>query len=120
MPSPSKTTTGANRANLAGADLARMRRPPTHPGEVFEKEYLEPLGISQAEAARKLGMSSVRMNQIVLGNRAVTPETAILFSYLTDTDPMLWLRLQAEHDLWEAFRKTRGKLKQLQAAVAGE
>lgn len=100
--------------------LDAMDRPPTHPGEIFEEEYRKPSGISQAEAARRMGMSTVRLNQIVGGNRGVTPATAVLFSMLTDTDPMLWLRLQAEYDLWHVIRETRGKVKHLAAAAEGD
>ena len=120
MPSGSKTSTAANRAEVTGADLARMRRPPTHPGEVFEEEYRKPSGISQAEAARQMGMSTVRLNQIVGGNRSVTPATAILLSIQTKTDPLMWLHLQNEYDVWHLIQKSRGKLKHLQAAAAAE
>ena len=87
-----------------GADLSRMRRPPTHPGEVFEEEYRKPLGISQAEAARRMGMSTNRLNEIVLGKRGVTAETAVLMGELTGTTPGLWLHMQADYDLWHALQ----------------
>lgn len=101
--SPSKTSTAAKRVD-AGADLARMRRPPTHPGEVFEEEYRKPSGISQAEAARRMGMSTNRLNEIVAGKRSVTAETAVLFGALSGTDPRIWLHMQADYDLWHALR----------------
>lgn len=108
MPSASKTSTAANKADRGGADLARMRRPPTHPGEIFEEEYRKPSGISQAEAARRMGMSSNRLNEIVAGKRSVTAETAVLMGALTGSNPGLWLHLQADHDLWHALRATKG------------
>jgi addiction module HigA family antidote len=93
-----------------------MRRPPTHPGEIFEEEWRKPSGISQAEAARRLGMSTVRLNQIVRANRAVTAETAVLFSELTATKPQFWLYLQANCDLWHALRRTDvSKIRRLKA-----
>jgi addiction module HigA family antidote len=85
-----------------------MKRPPTHPGEIFEEEYRKPSGISQAEAARRMGMSTNRLNEIVLGKRGVTAETAVLMGELTKTDPRLWLHLQADYDLWHAL-KERGR-----------
>jgi addiction module HigA family antidote len=103
--SASKTSTAASKTDR-GADLARMRRPPTHPGEIFEEEYRKPAGISQAEAARRMGMSANRLNEIVAGKRSVTAETAVLFSALTGTDPRLWLSLQTDHDLWHALQTT--------------
>jgi addiction module HigA family antidote len=81
-----------------------MRRPPTHPGEVFEEEYRKPSGISQAEAARRMGMSTNRLNEIVAGKRSVTAETAVLFGALSGTDPRIWLHMQADYDLWHALR----------------
>ena len=106
--SPSKTSTVASKPS-AGANLARMRRPPTHPGEIFEEEYRKPSGISQAEAARRMRMSANRLNEIVAGKRAVTAETAVLMGALTGTDPRMWLHLQADHDLWQALQETDTK-----------
>lgn len=103
--SPSKISTAAAKRK-GGADLGRMRRPPTHPGEMFEEEFRKPIGISQAEAARRMGMSTNRLNEIVAGKRGVTAETAVLFGALTGTDPRVWLHLQADHDLWHALRDT--------------
>jgi addiction module HigA family antidote len=102
--SPVKTTTAANQPR-GGADLARMRQAPTHPGEMFEEEYRKPSGISQAEAARRMGMSTNRLNEIVAGKRGVTAETAVLFSALTGVSPQFWLHLQADYDLWHALRE---------------
>lgn len=105
MTSVSKTSTAASkRSGLAGASLARMRRAPTHPGEVFEEEFRKPSGLSQAEAARRMGMSANRLNEIVAGKRGVTAQTAILFGAITNTNPRMWLQMQVDHDLWEALR----------------
>ena len=101
--SRSKTSTAASKPK-SGADLGRMRHPPTHPGEMFEEEYRKPSGISQAEAARRMGMSTNRLNEIVAGKRGVTAETAVLFAALTGGSPQFWLHLQADYDLWHALR----------------
>lgn len=100
--SRSKTSTAA--ASPEGADLRRMRRAPTHPGEVFEEEYRKPSGLSQAEAARRMGMSANRLNEIVAGKRSVTAETAVLFEALVGVEARFWLQLQLERDLWTAYR----------------
>jgi addiction module HigA family antidote len=92
-----------------GADLTAMRRPPTHPGEVFEEEWRKPSGISQAEAARRMRMSANRLNEIVAGKRGVTAETAVLFGELTGTNPQMWLHLQADHDLWHALQHRKAR-----------
>lgn len=101
--SASKTSTAASKPS-EGAALAKMRRAPTHPGEIFEEEYRKPSGLSQAEAARRMRMSSNRLNEIVAGKRGMTAETAILVAALTRTTPEFWMKLQTDHDLWHALK----------------
>jgi addiction module HigA family antidote len=104
--SASRTSTAARAPkSTAGADLARMRRAPTHPGEILLKEFLEPHGFgAQAAAAKAMGMSKVRLNQIIGGHRAMTAETCVLVAALTGTSPQFWAHLQADHDVWRALR----------------
>ena len=83
-------------------------RPPTHPGEMLLKEFLEPLGVSQAEAATRMSIPFQRLNGIVKGRRAVSADTALLLDALTDWDAQIWLTLQAKWDLWHAL-KARGR-----------
>jgi addiction module HigA family antidote len=91
----------------AGIDVRRMRRPPTHPGEVLLEEFLVPLGLSQAEAARRMGVSTNRLNELVRGKRGVTAETALRLSQLLGTSPEFWLNLQMMFDLWHALQAER-------------
>lgn len=86
--------------------LPKNRRP-THPGEVFLEEFLIPLGITQKDAAQQLRMSYPRMNEIVKGKRAVTPDTALRLARFTRTEPEFWLNLQQAVDLWTALRYDR-------------
>jgi addiction module HigA family antidote len=83
-------------------------RPPTHPGEMLLKEFLEPLGVSQAEAADRMRIPFQRLNGIVNGRRAVSADTALLLDALTGWDAQIWLTLQAKWDLWHAL-KARGR-----------
>lgn len=85
-------------------------RPPTHPGEMLLKEFLEPAGVSQADAAKRIGVSFQRLNAIVRGRRAVSADTAIRLEALTRMDAVFWLRLQADWDLWHALRARRGRM----------
>ena len=85
-------------------------RPPTHPGEMLLKEFLEPAGVTQAEAARRIGVPFQRLNAIVRGRRAVSADTAIRFEALTSMEAAFWLRLQSDWDLWHARRARRGRL----------
>ena len=85
-------------------------RPPTHPGEMLLKEFLEPAGVTQAEAAKRIGVPFQRLNAIVRGRRAVSADTAIRFEALTSMEAAFWLRLQSDWDLWHALRARRGRL----------
>jgi len=73
--------------------------PPTHPGEILLHDFLEPLGLSQYALAKAIGVTSIRVSQIVRGQRAVTADTAIRLSRYFGTRPGWWLDLQSHHDL---------------------
>ena len=77
-------------------------RQPTHPGEIVLREYLEPMGLSQVELARRMGVPVQRVNTLVNGKRDVTAETAILLSRVFKTSPEFWMNLQDARDLYEA------------------
>ena len=89
-------------------------RPPTHPGEMLLKEFLEPLGVSQVEAAKRMRIPFQRLNAIVRGRRAVSADTALLLEALTRWDAQIWLALQAKWDLWRALH-TRGRRPRVKA-----
>ena len=73
----------------------------THPG-VHILQFIEPLGVSQAQLARHLGISVVRLNEIVKGKRGITAETALLLAQAFGTTPQFWTNLQAT---WELSRE---------------
>lgn len=79
--------------------------PAIHPGEMLLEEYLKPLGLTQAQAARQLGISVNRLNELVLGKRGVTADTALRLARRFGTTPQLWMHLQDDWDLHEALRK---------------
>ena len=79
--------------------------PAIHPGEMLLEEYLKPLGVGQVEAAQKLGVSLNRLNEIVLGKRAITADTALRLAKFLKTSAQLWMRLQADWDLHQAVRR---------------
>ena len=96
--------------------LPKNRRP-TPPGEVFLEDFLLPLGITQREAAVRLRISYPRMNEIVNGKRAVTPDTALRLAKFTNTEPEFWLNLQQAIDLWDALNSDRAaELEEIQPA----
>ena len=82
--------------------------PAIPPGEILLEEYLKPIGVGQLEAARRLGISLNRLNEIVLGKRGITADTALRLARFLKTSPQLWMRLQADWDLHQAIqRETR-------------
>lgn len=84
--------------------------PAIHPGE-FLREILEEREVSQAEFARMLGVSAMRISHIVKGSRPVTAEMALLFGRAFAQSPQYWLNLQATYDLKLAERAIGGRLK---------
>ena len=99
MPTKSASKTITREANWLG--------PAIPPGEILLEEYLKPMDIGQVEAARRLGISLNRLNEIVLGKRRITADTALRLSRLLKTSPQLWMRLQADWDLHQALRRER-------------
>ena len=72
---------------------------PVHPGEVLLEEFLKPMGISQNHLALKIGVPARRINEIVLGKRRVTADTALRLSRYFGTTARFWLGLQMDYDL---------------------
>jgi addiction module HigA family antidote len=78
-------------------------RRPTHPGEMLLEEFLKPLGMSQSELAKRIGVSYVRVNELVNGKRGLTPDTALRLSRLFGNSVAFWLNGQLECDMWDAL-----------------
>lgn len=76
--------------------------PNIHPGEVLLEEFLNPMAISQNALARALEVPPRRINEIVLGKRAITADTALRLAAFFGTSEGFWLGLQADYDLEEA------------------
>ena len=79
--------------------------PAMAPGEILLEEFLKPLELGQLEAARRLEISLNRLNEIVLGKRAITADTALRLARLLRTSPQFWMRLQADWDLHQAVAR---------------
>ena len=80
-----------------------------HPGE-FLGEILAEMNISQAEFARAIGVSPMRVSHVVKGTRPVTAELALLFGRVFDQSPQYWLNLQASYDLKTAEKNIGERL----------
>jgi addiction module HigA family antidote len=72
---------------------------PVHPGEILQKEFLEPLGISQNKLAMALHVPTRRINEIVLGKRGITADTALRLARYFRMSPQFWLGLQMDYEL---------------------
>jgi addiction module HigA family antidote len=72
---------------------------PIHPGEVLLEEFLKPMGLSQNRLALSIGVSARRINEIVLGKRSITADTALRLARYFDMSPQFWLGLQMDYDL---------------------
>ena len=79
--------------------------PAIHPGELLLEEFLKPLDLVQIEAARRLDISLNRLNEIVLGKRGITADTALRLARMLKTSPQFWMRLQADWDLQQAVAR---------------
>ena len=79
--------------------------PAMAPGEILLEEFLKPLELGQVEAARQLDISLNRLNEIVLGKRGITADTALRLARLLKTSPQFWMRLQADWDLNQAVAR---------------
>ena len=82
--------------------------PNIHPGEVLAEEFLLPLGLSQNALARALDVPPRRINEIVLGKRAITADTALRLARYFGNTPGFWMALQATYDL-EAAQEILGQ-----------
>jgi addiction module HigA family antidote len=75
------------------------RLPPVHPGEVLLEDFMKPLGLSQYRVAKDIGVPTLRISQIVRGQRSITADTALRLARYFGTSAAVWLRLQARYDL---------------------
>ena len=73
--------------------------PPIHPGEILLEEFLEPMGISQYRIAKDISVPPRRINEIVLGKRAITPDTALRLSRYFGLSERFWMNLQTRYDI---------------------
>jgi antitoxin HigA-1 len=72
---------------------------PIHPGEVLLEEFIKPMNLSQNRLAIEIGVDARRVNEIVLGGRSITADTALRLARYFGVSPQFWLGLQAEYDL---------------------
>jgi addiction module HigA family antidote len=91
--------------------MPKGKRRPTHPGEVLLEEFLKPLQMSQNRLALDIGVPARRVNEIVLGKRSVSADTALRLARYFGVTPQFWLGLQADYDLDVAADRLRDRIR---------
>ena len=99
----------AGRVDLSEVTSGR-RLAPVHPGAILRDDFLEPLGLSVYALAGEIKTSRSRLNDIVLGRRAITTDTALRLARYFGTSPEFWITLQTRHELDVANRSLRQKI----------
>jgi addiction module HigA family antidote len=79
---------------------------PIHPGEILLENFMKPLGLTQYRLAQDLGVTPIRISQIVHGERSISVDTAIRLARYFGTSAAVWLRLQVRYDLEVAERES--------------
>lgn len=100
------------------ADASAGKLPALHPGEHLS-EILDELGVSQAEFARAIGVSPMRVSHVVKGSRPVTAELALLFGRALGQSPQYWMNLQTGFDLSVAASSIEGRLMAVHTVAHG-
>ena len=85
---------------------------PVHAGEVLFEEFLKPMGLSQNKLALAIGVHPRRINEIVLGKRGITADTALRLARFFGTTPQFWLGLQKDYELDVAMDRLGDRLEQ--------
>ncbi len=79
--------------------MSEQKLPPIHPGEILLEEFLKPMGISQYRLAKDVSVPARRINEIVHGTRAISPDTALRLSRYFGLSERFWVNLQARYNL---------------------
>lgn len=90
-----------------------MKMKPVHPGEVLVEDFLRPMGISQYRLAKEIHVPPRRVNEIVLGRRGISADTALRLAQFFGTTPEVWQNLQSQYEMdvakngvWETIKAT--------------
>ena len=87
--------------------MAVQPKNPFHPGEILLEEFLQPMELSQAKFARKVGWTKARLNELIRGKRGITADSALDLADALGTSAKLWMNLQATYDLDKAMAARR-------------
>ena len=93
------------------------RLSPINPGELLDREFLQPLGISQYRLAKAIGVLASRISKIVAGQRAISADTDLQLCRFLGLSPGYWLRAQAAHDTEVASAELADEIERIQPLV---
>lgn len=96
--------------------MRKMTRNPTPPGEILDRDFLKPLGITQARLAKHIGCGVKGINRIVNGRTGITAEMAVRLAAALGTTPEFWLNAQQAVDLHRASRRVKGLPRAIRSA----
>lgn len=85
------------------------KRKPISVGEMIVEEFLEPMGITQVQLAKAMGVSRRTVNELCNNKRSITADTALMLAKVFGNTPDFWLNLQRRNDIWEALHTTKRK-----------
>jgi len=91
-----------------------------HPGKTLDDQFLQPLNLSQNRLARAIQVPPRRINEIVLGKRAITADTAVRLARYLGTDPAYWMKLQTDYDIALAVNNIGIHLYAIETLVPGQ
>lgn len=86
--------------------MRTRQRPPTHPGGILKRQYMEPLSLTVSDLAQTLGVSRKTLSGIVNEHSSITPDMALRLSKAFNTTPELWLNMQQTYNLGQAAHKS--------------
>jgi antitoxin HigA-1 len=100
-------------------NATRMKRRPTHPGDMLREDFLPDYGLTVSRLAEELGVSRQSINELLRGRRAVSPEMSLRLARLFGNSPEFWLNAQQSVDLWDAtqaIKRDVSRIKPLRTA----
>lgn len=93
--------------------MRKIKRPPTHLGEILKEIVLPELRLSVSQAARDLGISRMHLHRVLAGKSPVSAKMAVRLGKFCGNGPRLWMNMQSAYDLWHAERELGQELRRI-------
>jgi antitoxin HigA-1 len=99
-------------------NITKMKRRPTHPGEMLREDFLPDFDLTATTLARAIGVSRQSVNELLRERRRVSPEMALRLGRLFGNSPEFWLNAQQAVDLWDAAQTIESDMAEIEPLVA--